>query len=310
MTESALAPAKVNLVLQVGARRSDGLHGLCSLFASLELADRVEVKVRGSGEPGGDRVECPGVEGPNLAASALAAYRATAPGSPLPPLSVRIEKRIPVAAGLGGGSADAAAVLRMADALASRPRGRDALRDLGVTLGADVPSQVEPGHALVTGAGERVEPISLPPMTLVLVAQDTGLSTARVYAEADRLGATRARLDPRRLRELSRATTLEDVAPAFENDLEAAALSLRPELADLKRRLREAGAAAALVSGSGPTVVGAFADPTAAARAAAQIDGTIVTGLRGAPNVRTDAGEAPAAPAPRVGRGHPADAQH
>ena len=308
MSASALAPAKVNLVLHVGARRSDGLHGLCSLFASLELADRVEVEVR-DGEPERDRVECPGVEGPNLASSALAAYRATAPGSPLPALSVRIEKRIPVAAGLGGGSADAAAVLRMVDALAPRPRGPEVLRDLGATLGADVPSQVEPGHALVTGAGEGVERISLPSMILVLVAQATGLSTARVYAEADRLGLARARLDPQRLRELSRATTLEAIAPAFENDLEPAALSLRPELADLKRRLREAGAAAALVSGSGPTVVGAFADPTVAARAAARIDGAIVTGLRGASSVGAEAGDASAARAPDAGRRR-ADAQH
>ena len=138
---------------------------------------------------------------------------------------------------------------------------------------------MEPGHALVTGAGEGVERISLPPMTLVLAPRDTGLSTARVYAEADRLGTTRARLDPRRLRELSRAETLEELAPSCENDLEPAALSLRPELAGLARRLGEAGAAAALVSGSGPTVVGAFADPGAAARAAVEIEGAIVTGL-------------------------------
>ena len=308
MTASALAPAKVNLVLHVGVPRADDLHELCSLFASLELADRIEVDVRRDGEPEEDRVLCPGVEGPNLASSALAAYRTTAPGSPLPPLSVRIEKRIPVAAGLGGGSADAAAVLRTADALAAQPRGADALRDLGATLGADVPSQVEPGHALVTGAGEGVERISLPPMTLVLVAQDTGLSTARVYAEADRLGVTRARLDPRRLRRLSRATSLEAIAPAFENDLEPATLSLRPELADLKRRLREAGAAAALVSGSGPTVVGAFADPTAAARAAGRIDGAIVTGLRDASSAGTDDALDPGAP--HAGRDRRADAQH
>ena len=310
MTATGLAPAKVNLVLHVGARRADGLHDLCSLFASLELADGVEVEVRRGAEPGGDRVECLGVEGPNLASSALAAYRATAPGSSLPPLSVRIEKRIPVAAGLGGGSADAAAVLRMADALAARPRGADALRALGATLGADVPSQVEPAHALVTGAGEGVEWISLPPMTLVLVVQDPGLSTARVYAEADRLGTTRAQLDPQRLRELSRAKTLEELAPAFENDLEPAALSLRPELAGVKHRLLESGAAAALVSGSGPTVVGAFADPAVAARAATRIDGAIVTPLRSVASVGTQAGDAPVVSAPDARRGRPAHAQH
>ena len=275
-----LAPAKVNLVLHVGPRRADGLHELCSLFASLELADRVEVEVRANAEARDDHIECPGVDGPNLAAAALAAYRSAAPTGALPPLGVRIDKRVPVAAGLGGGSADAAAVLRAAEVIAARPLGPDALRDLGARVGADVPSQVEPGHALVTGAGEGLERISLPPMTLVLVPQDPGLSTARVYAEADRLEITRTQLDPLRLRKLSRARTLEEIAPSFENDLEAAAVSLRPELAALTERLREAGAAAALVSGSGPTVVGAFADPAKAASAAKGIDGAMITGLR------------------------------
>lgn len=275
-----LAPAKVNLVLQVGERRADGLHEVCSLFASLELADRVGVEPRGEGEPGEDVIVCPGVDGPNLATAALAAYRSAAGTDTLPAVCIRIEKQIPVAAGLGGGSADAAAVLRAADALAARPLGRDALRELAARVGADVPSQVEPGHALVTGAGERVEPVALPAMTLVLVPREEGLSTARVYAEADRLGSPRARLEPSRLRELSRATSLEALAPFFENDLEPAALSLRPELMEVAEALRRAGAAATLVSGSGPTMVGAFDDSSAAARAAAKLPGAIVTSLR------------------------------
>ncbi|MDQ3356206.1 MAG: 4-diphosphocytidyl-2C-methyl-D-erythritol kinase, partial [Actinomycetota bacterium] len=102
---SELAPAKANLVLHVGARRADGLHELCSLFASLELADRVEVEARPGAEPGDDRIECPGVEGPNLAAAALAAYRSATGADALPALTVRIDKRVPIAAGLGGGSA-------------------------------------------------------------------------------------------------------------------------------------------------------------------------------------------------------------
>lgn len=275
-----LAPAKVNLVLQVGERRADGLHELCSLFASLELADRVHVVVRGGNARNGDRVICPGVEGPNLAEAALAAYRAAAGPDALPTVAVEIEKRIPVAAGLGGGSADAAAVLRAADALASRPLGAEVLRELATRLGADVPSQVTPAHALVTGAGEHVEPIDLPEMTLVLVPQSEGLSTAAVYAEADRLGAARSELDPAALRRLARTGSIDDLAQDFENDLERAALSLRPELADVSDRLRQAGALAALVSGSGPTVAGVFGDEDVAAVAAAQLGGAIVTRLR------------------------------
>jgi len=293
-----LAPAKANLILQVGGRRSDGLHEICSLFASLELADLVEVEVRPHARPGEDRVECPEVEEPNLATAALRAYRAANRTERLPAVTVRIDKRIPVAAGLGGGSADAAAVLRAADALVRRPLGPDALRALAAEIGADVPSQIEPRHALVTGAGEGVEPIALPPMSLVLAPQREGLSTARVYAEADRLGMARDGLSPRRLRELSRATSLEALAPSFENDLEPAALSLRPELAGVAARLREAGAAAAIVSGSGPTVIGAFADPSTASRAAAQIEGAIATRLRPPPD------------RPDFPSGHRADAQH
>ncbi len=280
-----LAPAKANLVLQVGPRRGDGLHEICSLFASLDLADLVELEPRGSA----DRVECVGVEGENLAVTALAAYRAVAGPASLPPLSVRIDKRIPVAAGLGGGSADAAAALRAADALADRPLGAARLREIALHVGADVPSQIEPGHALVTGAGEQVEPVGLPPMTLVLVPQDEGLATGHVYAEADRLGASRLRLEPARLRALARAPSLEHLASDLENDLERAALSLRPELAAVAARLRATGASATLESGSGPTVLGVFGKRAAAEAAAEEIPGAIVTALR--PSLACPGGE-------------------
>jgi 4-diphosphocytidyl-2-C-methyl-D-erythritol kinase len=266
------APAKVNLVLHVGPRRSDGLHELASLFASLELADDVTV------EPArADEVVCPGIEGPNLARTAIEAFRAAA--GELPPLRVVIDKRIPVAAGLGGGSADAAAVMRAANALAGTPLTADELRALGARVGADVPSQIDPRHALVTGAGERVEPVELPEMVLVLVPAVEGLSTGEVYAEADRLPSTRARLDPEAVRVLA-AAPLAPLARAMENDLEAAALSLRPELAQTLAALREAGALAALVSGSGPTTFGVFGTPAEADTAAQAIPGALTTRLR------------------------------
>lgn len=270
------APAKVNLVLHVGPRRADGLHELCSLFASTELADEVVVRESGHGR---DEVSTPGVEGEDLCARALAAYRAAAGESVLPPVALTVEKRIPIAAGLGGGSADAAATLRTLDRLTGGALGVEELRRLGARLGADVPSQIEPRHALVTGAGEHVEPLSLAPLALVLVPQELGLSTAEVYAEADRIGATRDRLDPAPVREVA-AMPAVDLARAVENDLESAALSLRPALAETIRALTEAGALAAFVTGSGPTVVGLFAAGADAGAAAAALPGAIATATR------------------------------
>ena len=245
------APAKVNLLLHVGPTRDDGLHELCSLFASIDLADTVTVE-----KAEADEVVCPDVEGPNLALTAVRAFRADA-APELPPLRIEIEKRIPVAAGLGGGSADAAAVLRAANELAGRPLDPDGLRVLAMRVGADVPSQIEPRHALVTGAGENVAPVELPPMTLVLVADDDGLATADVYRRADELGTTRAALDPGRVREIA-SRPLFELAAVLENDLEAAAVALRPELAARLDALRDAGALTARVTGSGPTVFGVF----------------------------------------------------
>ena len=245
------APAKVNLLLHVGPTRADGLHELCSLFASIDLADDVTVEPAEE-----DSVECADVPGPNLAAAAVSLFRAEA-APELPPLRVRIDKRIPVAAGLGGGSADAAAALRAANRLADEPLDAGALRALGARLGADVPSQVEPRHALVTGAGEGVEPVELPPMTLLLLPAEEGLSTADVYGQADSLGTTRTDLDADRVRDLA-ARPLFELAAVLENDLEAAAVSLRPELAERMDALREAGAMTARVTGSGPTVFGVF----------------------------------------------------
>lgn len=287
------APAKANLVLRVGPPRADGLHPLCSIFASLELADEVSVEIAEAGE---DVVRCPGVEGENLAARAIAAHRGAAPDSIDGAVAVTIDKRIPVAAGLGGGSADAAATLRALDRLADRPLGAGRLRELGARLGADVPSQVEPGHALVQGIGELLEPLELPALALVLVPAVPGLSTPAVYAELDRLRARgepaehawqpkpapperASHLDPAPLRALAAAGT-DALAAGLENDLEAAALSLHPELAATLEALREAGALGARITGSGPTALGVFRDRAMAERAAAALAGSaLVTKL-------------------------------
>ena len=267
--------AKLNLILHVGPPREDGLHPLCSLFASVDLADEV---YGGPAESGPDTVECAGVEGRNLALDALAAFRHRT-GQPTGPVRIRIDKRVPVAAGLGGGSADAAAALRIVNRMSGLPLDTAGLRELAAGVGSDVPSQVEPGHALVQGAGEQVERVALPALVAVLVPGRDGLSTGAVYAEFDRLGGGRSELDAHPLRRIASATPRR-LAEALENDLEPAALSLRPELAATLERLRAAGAAGAAVSGSGPTCFGLFEAAEAAEAAAESIPGAMVSALR------------------------------
>jgi 4-diphosphocytidyl-2-C-methyl-D-erythritol kinase len=268
------AYAKLNLVLRVGRPRSDGLHPICSIMASIDLADEVTLEPADA-----DGVECPGVDGPNLAEAALVALRRRLPA--LPPLRIRITKRIPVAAGLGGGSADAAAVLRAGNRLAGDALAVDALREVAAELGSDVPSQVAPHHSLVRGVGEIVEPLLMPPLLAVLVPQAEGLSAGEVYAELDRMAGGRDDLGEDVVR--GRAAALLNgapIEPLLENDLQPAVLALRPELTDVLDELRATGALGALISGSGPTCFGLFEDPRAAERAASAIPGALVAALR------------------------------
>jgi 4-diphosphocytidyl-2-C-methyl-D-erythritol kinase len=268
-TVRELAPAKVNLVLRIGPLAPNGLHEVCSLFASLELADVVEVR-----ESDRDEVICGGVDGPNLAQTAIEAFRERAA---LPPLRVEIEKRIPVAAGLAGGSADAAAVLRAANEIAGRPFDGERLRAIAAPLGSDVPSQVVPSHAIVSGTGERVERVELPTMAVVLVPSLHGLSTADVFREAERLGTPRSELACEELHGIPDRDPW-GIAAHLENDLQLAAVSLRPEL---EVTLDEIGGLGSLVSGSGPTVFGLFASREGAEEAASRIPGALVTMVAG-----------------------------
>jgi 4-diphosphocytidyl-2-C-methyl-D-erythritol kinase len=287
------APAKLNLGLYLGRPRADGLHELCSLFEPLALADLLRIT-----EAERDEVICAGVEGENLAARALAALRAA--GWDHPPLRIEIEKRTPVAAGLGGGSADAAAVLRLAagDGGESSPGPAESVRSnpriarrtatasgvvadlpgIAAELGADVPSQLRPALALVRGAGERVEPLPAPTEhAALLLPSGGGLSTAAVFDQADRLGLGR---DPAELEEIAprlRAAAGAGASPLayvdlLVNDLEAAAVSLRPDIGDALDTLRGTGAPAVFLSGSGPTAVALFATLAEAEAAAASLD--------------------------------------
>ena len=282
----ASAPAKVNLGLYVGPRRAiDGRHELVTVMQSISLADELQLAPAPPGSDT-DEVVCPGLPGPaqeNLAARALQAFRA-ATGWTTPPLRLTIDKRIPVAAGLGGGSADAAATLRLAQ-LASGLGDDALLRELAGQLGADVPAQVAPGRWLATGAGERLEALAdpFPALELLVLAAQSGLSTGDVYAESDALGLGRERGElSQRAGQLRAALELGAPLPAarelLHNDLAAAAVSLEPTIADALAQMRDAGAEETLVSGSGPTVVGLFghANPAGRARRAAAALGSRV----------------------------------
>jgi 4-diphosphocytidyl-2-C-methyl-D-erythritol kinase len=258
------APAKLNLCLYVGPRREDGLHEIRSLFEPLELADELRIS-----ESDQDEVICEGIEGPELTAAALAALREH--GWDGPPLRIEVTKRVPVAAGLGGGSADAAAVLRLAMGEV------EGLRSIAVAIGADVPSQLQPRPCLVAGAGEVIEPAPPPGgHAVVLIPQEEGLATAAVYAEADRLGTPRGEAELEAIRRQLRDAVDEGGSPLdyrehLVNDLQAAAISLRPEIEETLRALEEAGAAHAMVTGSGPTAFGLFPTAEAAVGAAAEL---------------------------------------
>jgi 4-diphosphocytidyl-2-C-methyl-D-erythritol kinase len=250
----ARAPGKVNLCLFVGEPREDGLHPLVSVVQALSLADELTLEPAGAA----DEVVCPGVEGPNLAGRALALYR-EATGWDGPPQRLTIEKRIPVAAGMGGGSSDAAATLR----LAAHAAGRPAPPELAPRLGADVASLMRPGRVLMTGAGEHVAPLAPAPLGVLVLPVAAALSTPAVYREADRLGLTRSHAELAQLDALVRAGTW-----APENDLQDAARSLCPLIDAALAAARDAGADHALVSGSGPTVAGLFGGADGPARAA------------------------------------------
>ncbi len=288
----ATAPAKINLGLRIVGRRDDGYHLLDSLFVPLELADGVAVEIeRGAAPAAGVRVgmaevtaEDPSLaegvprDDTNLAVRAARAWleSAGAEAAGVRGVSIRLHKRIPAAAGLGGGSSDAAATLRLlAAALEGGPPG-EALARLALSIGADVPFFLDPRPARVTGIGERVAPFDgLPAVPVVLANPGISLSTAAVYRAWDEsagrpdAGLTASGAGPtmRALSGLGADPNALERLPGFTNDLEAAAIRLCPPVAHLREGLREAGAFQAGMSGSGATVYGLF-DSEAQARAA------------------------------------------
>ncbi|MCU1669591.1 MAG: 4-diphosphocytidyl-2C-methyl-D-erythritol kinase [Blastococcus sp.] len=282
----ARAPAKINVHLAVGPARPDGFHELSTVYLAVSLFDTVTVgpgegialtvSGEGTGAAGGaSRVP---VDRSNLVwrAAELLAQHAGVPAD----ATVDIRKSIPAAAGLAGGSADAAAALVALDALWDTRASRADLVELAARLGSDVPFSLLGGIALGAGRGEQLTPVlARGRWHWVLGMAREGLSTPAVYAELDRMraagripdGGELAPPDP--VIAALRSGPLQALAAVLSNDLEAPALSLRGDLRRALRAATDAGAAAALVSGSGPTVAALARDEAAAVRLTAALAG-------------------------------------
>lgn len=259
-------PAKVNLQLAVGPARDDGYHPLVTVFHAVSLTDEVTVRPAAKMAltvTGEDAASVP-TDRSNLAWRAASAM-AKAAGVRGADAAVRIEirKRIPVAAGLAGGSADAAATLVACNELWQAGLSQRELAEIAATLGSDVPFSLMGGTAVGRGRGEQLTPaLAAGSYHWALAFGQTGLSTAQVYATFDRLRATRTaagaspQAEPSLSTELMTALRSGDparVGPLLTNDLQPAALSMQPDLRRTLTAGREHGALGAIVSGSGPT---------------------------------------------------------
>ncbi|WP_309852999.1 4-(cytidine 5'-diphospho)-2-C-methyl-D-erythritol kinase [Falsarthrobacter nasiphocae] len=281
---TATAPGKINVGLRVGPAREDGYHSLASLFLAVSLEETVTLSGRPTTHPrllldaaSDARLGLAGVplDGRNLAARAVNAV-ADAAGEPVAPGSdeatLTLRKLVPIAGGMGGGSADAAAALVAANAWFGSPVPEERLAEMAATLGADVPFALAGGAAAGLGVGDRLSPVEAgAPLHWVLVPSERGLSTPEVFARLDELRAARGETAPEPqavdedLIDALRRADPRALAPLLHNDLQEAALDLAPELADALAAGREEGALAGIVSGSGPTLAFLADDAEAAA---------------------------------------------
>jgi 4-diphosphocytidyl-2-C-methyl-D-erythritol kinase len=266
---SERAPAKVNLYLRVVGRRADGYHELDSILMPVSLYDELALEVRPAPAPSvALRCDHPALPTDDRNLAARAARRFMEEFGLSAAIAIELRKRIPAGAGLGGGSSDAAAVIRALAAL-TRIGDRARLMALGLTLGADVPFFIDPRPARIAGIGERVAPLANPPqLELVIAAPPVEVSTAAVFGALGR---------DRWSGPLAEAAALEAfgagriVEAMLVNDLEAVAAARHPEILRLKAILKDCGATASAMSGSGGAVFGLFPSPAAAEQAAVRM---------------------------------------
>ncbi|GAC01220.1 4-diphosphocytidyl-2-C-methyl-D-erythritol kinase [Gordonia namibiensis NBRC 108229] len=295
---TARAPSKVNLHLGVGPRRDDGYHDLVTVFQALSLHDDIrvarahELSVTVRGEGAGSVP----ADASNLAARAAQALAGWADRAGH--VAIQIEKTIPVAGGMAGGSADAAGALVALAHLWKLDISRDELAEIAADLGSDVPFALHGNTALGTGRGEQLmHVLSRGEFHWVLALAREGLSTPAVYKELDRLRDSRSGdvdddgdflRSPDDLMQALASGDPRAVAPLLHNDLQPAALSLQPTLRRTLRAGVDAGALNGIVSGSGPTCAFLCADEQSAVNVAAELSGAGV-----ARAVRTASGPAP-----------------
>jgi len=249
-----LAPAKINLFLRVLRKRADGYHDIVSLMQKITLYDELIFYPI----PTGIVLNCPGSDLPtsedNLvfrAAQSIFAYANYPSG-----VEIKLTKKIPLAAGLGGGSSDAATTLIALNKICSLNLKKNELMKLGAKIGADVPFFVFGNNALASGIGDKLKALQdLPKINLVLIKPQFELSTKMVYENLN-LRLTRGKNNY----SIPRFLKMSDIIRELHNDLESVSLEMHPELADLKKMLLRHGALGALMSGSGPTVFGIFRD--------------------------------------------------
>lgn len=265
MTMRLLSPAKINLFLKVTGKRPDGYHDLVSLMCRVGLYDTISLKFG----PPRITVVCDDPDLPtdvaNLAGRAAAAfYDSDSFKPPLERVAIEIEKRIPVGAGLGGGSSNAATVLSALNRHYGEPLTQSKLAEMGLGLGADVPFFLSKGAAIVSGIGEQLEPYPfLKPWPVLLVFPGFHVSTAQVYKKLT-LGLTKCE---KILKGFPFEAQEFDVTRHLCNDLETVTLTQFPELLNIKKELIQLGALNALMSGSGSAVFGLFEDAQKAKQA-------------------------------------------
>jgi 4-diphosphocytidyl-2-C-methyl-D-erythritol kinase len=246
------SPAKVNLYLRVIRKRPDGYHDIATLMQKISLQDTMAFSPREEGIV----IKCPGVPGlenenniVHRAVKALFAATGCREG-----VEITLNKAIPLGAGLGGGSSNAATTLVTLNDMLHLKLPREALMKIGACLGADVPFFIYGNRAWAFGIGDRLEPAeNLPPLWFVLVNPRFELSTVRVYQGLN-LTLTNQIINY----SIPRFSTITDVVEGLQNDLEKVSLTLYPVLQELKDNLMGVGARGALMSGSGPTVYGVF----------------------------------------------------
>ena len=267
-----LSPAKVNLGLWVGNKRADGFHDIVTIIAPVELHDEVRINRTETGvEVTCDSQDVPSDSG-NLAYKAAVAFFRAAHAKA--GCTIHVAKRIPVGGGLGGGSSNAATVLSGLNQLFGQPLSRRRLRRVAASLGSDVPAFLMNGPCIARGRGEKLRPILLPRLDLVLCFPGHPVSTAWAYAAVDRLpserrGLTRPAISPKILRTALRRNESDAVAAQLSNSFEPAVFRRFPALGRVKELLLRHGALAASLSGSGSTVYGlvgtkGWKDPMAA----------------------------------------------